>query len=181
MVNKWSLLVLILLPFLAIAQAQDKKPTAEEKIYSQKDFDFAIKKRLRKFTNKGLIELSNELLKKEKDLKLAKMELKKREEALKLTRNDLDKRFKEFEKKRTDFIGCLSKNEQEEKKRITHMVSTVSGMRPKNAAEVLSVQDADIAVKILGRLKSEKVAKIFNLMDKAVSARLQKQYLNMKK
>jgi len=180
MVNKWSMTVLILLPFLALAQSQDKKEKSD-KIYSQKEFDLAIKKRLRKFTNKGLIELSNELMKKERDIKLSQMELLKKEEALLLTSSDLEKKFKEFEKKRKDFIGCLSKNEQEEKKRITHMVSTVSVMRPKNAAEVLSVQDADIAVKILGKLKSEKVAKIFNLMDKAVSARLQKQYLNMKK
>ena len=180
MVNKWSIIVFILVPVLAIAQAQDKKD-GEEKIYTQKEFDEAINQRLKKISNKGLVELSNELIKKEEEIKLAEMELKKREDALKLTEEDLSKKFKEFEKSRTEFIGCLTKNEQEEKKRITHMVSTVSGMKPKNAAEVLSVQDADIAVKILGRLKSEKVAKIFNLMDKEVSARLQKQYLNMKK
>jgi flagellar motility protein MotE (MotC chaperone) len=61
------------------------------------------------------------------------------------------------------------------------MVDVVSGMRPQNAADILSVQDVEIAVKILGKLEPTKVSKIFNSMDKEISARLQKQYMNMKK
>jgi flagellar motility protein MotE (MotC chaperone) len=54
-------------------------------------------------------------------------------------------------------------------------------MKPQKAAELLSVQDSDISVKILELIKPERASKIFNLMDKEVSARLQKQYLNMAK
>ena len=54
---------------------------------------------------------------------------------------------------------------------------------PKQAPslQVLSTQDADISVKILEKIDPTKASKIFNLMDKEVSARLQKQYLNMQK
>ena len=61
------------------------------------------------------------------------------------------------------------------------MVEIISGMKPVMAGNVLSVQDSDIAVKILSELPAMKISKIFNSMDKEISARLQKQYMNMKK
>ena len=54
-------------------------------------------------------------------------------------------------------------------------------MRAAKAAEILSVQESDLTVQILGKLPPEKVSKIFNLMEKEVSARLQKQFMSMKK
>ena len=168
-------LLLITLLFISGVYAEG------EKIYNQEEFDLAVSKKLKKYSNSGLIELSRELMKKEKEIALKEMNLKKREESLEMTNKDLGKRLKEFQKSQSNFLSCLDKNDQDEKKRISHMVSVVSGMRPKTAAEVLSVQDAIIAVKILGRLKAEKVSKIFNSMDKAVSARLQKQYMSMKR
>jgi flagellar motility protein MotE (MotC chaperone) len=61
------------------------------------------------------------------------------------------------------------------------MVEVISGMKPQSAADVLAVQDPDLSVRILGQLEAQKASKIFNLMDKEVSARLQKQFLQMKK
>ena len=61
------------------------------------------------------------------------------------------------------------------------MVSVVSGMKPQTAANLLSQQDPSISVKILGMLDAVQVAKIFNLMEKEVSAKLQKQYMTLKK
>ena len=61
------------------------------------------------------------------------------------------------------------------------MVEVISNMRPQAAAQLLSVQENDIALKILGALDSVKVSKIFNLMTKEISSRLQKQYINMKR
>ena len=54
-------------------------------------------------------------------------------------------------------------------------------MKPDKAASVLSVQDSEIAVQILQMIDPKKASKIFNFMDKEVSAKLQKQYLQMKK
>ena len=50
-----------------------------------------------------------------------------------------------------------------------------------SAADILAIQDPDLSVRILAELDSTKMSKIFNLMDKEVSARLQKQFLQMKK
>ena len=63
--------------------------------------------------------------------------------------------------------------------RVKQLVSVISNMRPQKAAELLSVQESQISVKLLQKIDPEKASKIFNLMDKEVSARLQKQYLNM--
>ena len=57
----------------------------------------------------------------------------------------------------------------------------IANMKPVKAADVLSVQDSLISVKILEQIDPKRASRIFNLMDKEVSARLQKQYLNMQK
>ena len=65
--------------------------------------------------------------------------------------------------------------------RVQQLVEVISNMKPQRAADLLSVQDPDISVRIFEKTNPTKASKIFNLMDKEVSARLQKQYLNMQK
>lgn len=158
---------------------------AEGKTYTQDEFDKAVKEKveeqLKKVHKDNLVTFSTELLKREEELKLKEMELKKREEQVGMNNTDLTNKIKEFQEKQNKLIGCMDEIDNQKKRRIDHMVDAVSGMRPQNAADVLSVQEAEIAVQILGQLPSDKVSKIFNLMEKEVSARLQKQYLSMKK
>lgn len=92
-----------------------------------------------------------------------------------------EKRVKEVVNQQEKVLGCVDNNSKAETDRVRHMVRIISNMKPNQSAQVLSVQDADITVKILGLLEPDKVSKIFNLMDKEISARLQKQYLTMKK
>lgn len=158
---------------------------AEDKTYTQAEFDNAVKakveEQLKKVHKDNLVNFSSELLKREEELKLKEIEIKKREEQLQMNTTDLTGKIKDFQDKQNKLIGCMDEIDNQKKRRIDHMVDAVSGMRPQNAADVLSVQEADIAVQILGQLPSDKVSKIFNLMEKEVSARLQKQYLSMKK
>ena len=86
-----------------------------------------------------------------------------------------------FEGDQRKVLGCIEKNEQDSKKRISQLVEVISNMKPDKASQILSVQDAEISVQILTLIDPIKASKIFNLMDKEVSARLQKQYLHMKK
>ncbi|CAM9952298.1 unnamed protein product, partial [Chrysoparadoxa australica] len=158
---------------------------AKVKTYSEKVLLDAVEKefdnRLSRYKPKNLVNLSKEYMKKERALDLREAELAKREEALRASEGDLAKKIKELNLRGSKLLGCLDDNDKNESKRINHMVDVISGMRPQNAAEVLSVQDVEISVKILGNLPPTKVSKIFNSMDKEISARLQKQYLNMKK
>lgn len=158
---------------------------AEDKTYTQEEFDKAVRakveEQLKKVHSENLVSFSNELLKKEEVLNLKEVELKKREDQLQMNNGDLTKKIVDFQDKQNKLIGCMDDIDNQKKKRVDHMVDAVSGMRPQNAADVLSVQEAEISVQILGQLPSDKVSKIFNLMDKEISARLQKQYLFMKK
>ena len=180
----------IILPLLSLlltlsSFAEEENKTEVQKIYSQEEFDKKLEEEIGKVTKKirpeNLSLLSQELLKKERELKLAEMELKKREELSGMSEADLVKKYAEFNKEQDKVLACLDKNKNEIKKRVGHMVSVISSMKPVKAAEVLSVQDAEISVQILSELKPEKISKIFNSMDKEISARLQKQYLGMRK
>ena len=173
----------IFLTLSAFSQEEGEKPV--EKKYTQKEFDEALEKalnaKLERFRPANIVTVSKELMEKEKKLSLYEIKLKDKEEQLNLSERELSKKYRELQTQQNKLISCIDNNDRDKKKRIDHMVDVVSGMRPATAAEVLSVQDVDISVRILDRLSATKVSKIFNSMDKEISARLQKQYMNMKK
>jgi len=175
----------IFLTMISFSNAQEKEGENKGKTYSEKEFLDAVEKevqtRLSRYKPQNLVELSQEFMKKERSLELKELELKKAKEALKASENDLKKNISSFNGRSQKLLGCLDEHDKNQRKRVDHMVQVVSGMRPQSAAEVLSVQDVEIAVKILGALDPGKVSKIFNSMDKEISARLQKQFMSMKR
>ena len=178
MMRKITIIVFLLMNFAA--SAEDKKRN-----YTEKEFLDAVEKeaalRVKKYRPSNIVNLSQEFMKKERALELKELELKKANDSLRAGERDLQSKLKDLQAKSKKLLGCLDENDENQSKRVGHMVDVVSGMRPQNAADILSVQDVDIAVKILGKLDPTKVSKIFNSMDKEISARLQKQYMSMKK
>ena len=160
-----------------------KKKNVKE--YTDKQLkDYVMKeleKKLKKIGRSKILGFSKELFKKEEDLKLIELNLKREKEKIELMKKNFEKSIKDFRKKQSKIISCLDKQDLEKNKRLNHMVEVISNMRPQAAAQLLSVQENDIALKILGALDSVKVSKIFNLMTKEISSRLQKQYINMKR
>jgi flagellar motility protein MotE (MotC chaperone) len=180
------LLVLLLSSYGFFIFSQETETKTEEiKKYSQSEFNKAVMERVTKelkLSGKGkIVSFSNELMVKEENLSLKELEIKKREEELAQTEKTFEKRVKQFRTEQTKILGCLDGIDKAKSKRISHMVSVISGMKPVTAASVLSVQEAGLSVQILGLLAPEKVSKIFNSMDKEISARLQKQYMTMKR
>lgn len=165
------------LSFTAVAQV--KKTYTEEEFI--KKVNEETKKKVDVIKNKSVSDLTKELLDKEEKLKLAELDLQKRQDALKVTEADISKRYVDLAQKQKDFISCVDRHDEESKGRIGQLVDMISNMKPQKAAEVLAVQDSDIAVKILQMIDPKKASKIFNFMEKDVSAKLQKQYLLMKK
>ncbi|WP_372651228.1 MotE family protein [Halobacteriovorax sp.] len=176
-----------LLIFILVSNvfAQDTKVESDKLVFTKDEFRKAVmdemEKRMRKIGRSKMTDFSNQLLKKEEELERRELELQKENQSLKINEKSFVKRVKLFNERQEKFISCLDSVDTKESKRIDHMVDVVSGMRPQNAADVLSVQDSVLSVQILGKLDATKVSKIFNLMDKEVSARLQKQYLTMKR
>lgn len=180
----FSALVLIAFSYNLSAK-QNKNSTPAKKEYTDEEFKTAVLEEATKLMKKAgsshLVGFSKELLEKEDAIKLKEIKLKKEEEQLAVAQEELKKKVIEFQDSQSKFLGCVEGVNAQANARVGHMVEVISGMRPQTAADLLTVQDADLAVKILGELESAKASKIFNLMDKEVSARLQKQFLQMKK
>ncbi len=160
-------------------------PIALSKTYTEEEFIKKVneetKKKVDDIKNKSVSELTKELLDKEEKLKMRELDIQKQAEALKISENEIAKKYVDLASKQKQFIGCVDKNQEESKARIGQVVDMVSNMKPEKAAQVLSVQDTEIAVQILQMIDAKKASKIFNFMDKDISAKLQKQYLLLKK
>ena len=154
---------------------------AEEKKYTEEEFKKALDLQVDRLKKSSVSQLTKELLEKERKLAEREEQLEKREEQIRLGEESLSKRIAKLESKQTKILGCIDENARKEAIRIKQLVSVISNMKPAKAAELLSVQDAQISVKIIELIEPERASKIFNLMDKEVSARLQKQYMTMKK
>ena len=175
---------------LVTAKVEDTKksstPAANTKReYTEEEFKAAVMEEAAKLMKKAgsanLVDFSKELLEKEDIIKNKELNLKKELEELEMSKGDFKKKLVEFQDSQKKFIGCVDEKNEKANKRVSQMVDVISGMKPQSAADVLTVQDPDLSVRILGELDSAKASKIFNLMDKEVSARLQKQFLQMKK
>ena len=155
------------------------------KMYTETEFTKAVAEQVRKkvdeVKNKSVSDLTKELITKEESIRLRELELEKREDQIKVNSSEIETKIKAFNAQQTSVLGCVERNDEELKTRITQQVDVVSNMKPEKAAQLLSVQDANIAVQILQLLDPKKASKIFNLMEKEVSARLQKQYMDMKR
>lgn len=185
---QYSLLALSLIASMNVSaetKKEEKKSEPAKKEYTPEEFKTAVLEEVTKLMKKAgsahLVDFSKELIEKESALKVKEQELKKREEELSLSQEDFKKKLVEFQGQQKKFIGCIDEKSTEADQRVSHMVEIISGMKPQTAADVLTVQDPDLAVKILSEIESAKASKIFNLMNKEVSARLQKQFLEMKK
>ena len=180
-------LILFLILFLSPKLFSDDDPKIKEKakIYSQEDFEVKVEeeviRRLAKLTGEQLEDYAKSLLKKEKQLEELRLDNEKKGKEIKMIEADLLSKLKKFRDQQSKIIGCIDDNEKEASTRVDHIVKVISGMKPLNAAEVLSVQDSEISVQILSKLDPTKISKIFNSMDKEISARLQKEYINMKR
>ena len=172
-----------LLTILMISLFSVSAFSKDEKKYTQKDFDKKVAEEVERqisiVKKKSITQITKELLEKERELKKKSEQLSMREEQISLNEKSLLRKIGEFEDVKTKIIGCIDENKRSESLRIKQLVSVISNMRPQKAAELLSVQETDISVKLIERIDPQKASKIFNLMDKEVSARLQKQYLNM--
>lgn len=177
--------VLMTLGTLVFSSEEKKVEVSNTKVYTEDEFQKKLtdelSKLLKKIHKDDLTGFAKELMERESDLKAIELAQEASVQQMKISQKEFEKKMQEFQEKQKTFLSCLDSTDQKENKRVDHLVAIISGMKPQNAADVLSVQEAEIAVQVLGMLEPAKVSKIFNLMDKAISARLQKQYLNMKR
>lgn len=83
------------------------------------------------------------------------------------------RRMEELNQKMAERLDGFKKNHDE---KVTKLVAVVETMRPQAAAAYVEQLDAELAVAILARMQVQKAAKILNLVDKKMSARLTELY-----
>lgn len=180
-----AMLTVASLVFAATAKKAPAPAGPAKREYTEDEFKAAVLEEATKLMKKAgsahLVDFSKELLEKEEGIKVKELAVKKEQEELAMNQADFKKKLVEFQDSQKKFLGCVDEKSAQADKRVSQMVDVISGMKPQNAADVLTVQDPDLSVRILSQLDSTKASKIFNLMDKEVSARLQKQFLQMKK
>lgn len=174
--NRWILI--FFLSFNLSAQEKEKTYTEEE---FKKALRVEVKKELENLDSKKLVKYFKGLLEKEDMIDKKQLDLAQKERKLKMSIEQFEKRIKLLSGQQDKILGCLDDIKKGESDRVSNMVEIISNMKADKAAEVLSVQDPDITIKILRGLDPLKVSKLFNQMDKEISARLQKQFLTMKK
>lgn len=186
-----TIVITLTIASLVVAAVKDTKKAAAAPVangkreYTEEEFKTAVMEEAAKLMKKAgsanLVDFSKELLEKEEGIKNKELAVKKEQEELEMNKADFKKKLVEFQDSQKKFLGCVDEKNAKADKRVSQMVEVISGMKPQNAADVLTVQDPELSVRILSELDSAKTSKIFNLMDKEVSARLQKQFLQMKK
>jgi flagellar motility protein MotE (MotC chaperone) len=172
-----SLLLGLSFSTYALAAKNDKKLSPEEKF--QQEVKVEVDRQIDLLKKKSIAQLTKELMDKERRIENESKKIVKEKEQLKISEQSLLKNLNELEVNKKKIIGCLDDNKRGEILRVKQLVDVISNMKPQKAADLLSVQESEISIKIIEKIEAQKASKIFNLMDKEVSARLQKQYLNM--
>ena len=179
MKNITVILFLLLGTSFLYAQDSNKKNSKVDEKEINRVVEERLNSILKKISTKKMTEFSLSLLEKEKELERERKDLELKKIELSKLEKEVLKKVEEISKRQSKIIGCLDKNQRKRESRVDHLVQVVSGMKPQTAADMLAVQDSTLTVEIISRLDPTKVSKIFNLMDKEISARLQKEYLNM--
>lgn len=99
------------------------------------------------------------------ELDLRERELNQLEEELGKQRVELEERIKKLELVREQIATTLKDRIDVDQDRVNKLVETYSGMKPKQAAEILGQLDEDLAVEILGKMKKKSAAEILNLLE----------------
>jgi flagellar motility protein MotE (MotC chaperone) len=165
----------------AVEEGKKNYSEVEMKKRVEELVDKKVDAQIKRIKKSSVADLTREILEREKELEQKEEILKKKEEQLKMGEETLAKKILSLEDQQKKIIGCIENNKTGQARRVKQLVSMISNMKPVKAADVLSVQDSLISVKILEQIDPKRASRIFNLMDKEVSARLQKQYLNMQK
>lgn len=113
------------------------------------------------------------VLKKEKELQAKEAELQAREKAL-------DEKIVELKKLREEMDQKEAAELQSKEEQVNKVVETLEKMSPVASAQLLSTLDERLAVAVLGKLSTQKLAKTMAKMNPDKSARLSELYSGLK-
>lgn len=122
----------------------------------------------------------SKLNERKKKLDLRETELNELEEELHKQKVEIEARIKKLEEIRAEISGALKDKVKTDNEKVGKLVDLYSNMKPKQAADVLSSLNEDLAVEILGRMKKKNAAEIMNLLKADKAQTLSEKYAGYK-
>lgn len=108
----------------------------------------------------------------QEEISAKRKELTAKETELKAREHDLAEEVKKLDLAREDFAKAQVLKKAENDAKVAKLVETFLNMSPKAASKILSTLDDSLAVAVLTKMDTDKLAKIMNVMDPARSSQL---------
>ena len=98
--------------------------------------------------------------------------LENRKKELKRLEEEVDKKLDQLNQLRLNIEKLLAAKDAEEQKRISELAKMYEKMSAEKAAAVFTTLDKDLAIAILGQMKTKSAARILNNMERDKAAKL---------
>lgn len=105
--------------------------------------------------------------------------LRQKEIELKSLQEEVDKKLTELSKVRQELDQRLAQKDEAQLKKVQELAKMYEKMDPASAADILVTLDHELAIGILGGIKSKTAGKILGNMEKDQAVRLSKNYANL--
>jgi len=123
----------------------------------------------------------NKLNERKKQLDLREAELLSMEEELHKQRKEVEARILKLEHIREEVAGVLKERVEVDEQRVATLVDFYSNMKPKQAADIITTLNEDLAVEVLGKMKKKNAADILNLLEPTKARAISEKFTGYKR
>lgn len=123
----------------------------------------------------------NKLNERKKELDRRDAELTTLEEELHKQKKEVEARIVKLEQIRNEVASVLKDRVELDQQRVSTLVDFYSNMKPKQAAEIFTTLNEDLAVEVLGKMKKKNAADIMNLLDPTKARALSEKFTGYKR
>ncbi len=174
-----SLVIFLTIPMGLFAEEPPKQKEAAPVAANEENRAPAMASAPKKIEEKPLAlsaEAIRELEEREKSIEEREKELEERSQAIAVQEKVLYNKLKRIEEVSAKMAGRLDKYKEDTEGRVAKIVAMLETMKPDASAAYIESVDPFLAVEVMARINVQKAAKIWNKMDKKVSARLSELY-----
>lgn len=118
----------------------------------------------------------SKLTDRKKELDAREQDLNQLEEELQRQRVEVEQQIKQLEGMRRELASVLNERVQIDEEKVNKLVEVYSSMKPKQAAEVLSAVNEDLAIEVLVKMKKKDAAAVLDLIDSKKAQALSEKY-----
>lgn len=123
----------------------------------------------------------NKLNERKEELDRREAELSELEAELHKQKDEIEQRIVKLEQIREEVANILKERVEVDQQRVSTLVDFYSNMKPKQAAEIFTKLNEDLAVEVLGKMKKKNAADIMNLLEPTKARTLSEKFAGYKR